>query len=1124
MSDGVRMPRLLDANLQEARRLKPTALSLNLNRRAISTAQITLPGEDEALPLMGFAELYLRRGSAGIFRVKETSQAAKGSNTRTCALSHAVSTLHDSVWRAQEDFSGTVTAFLTQLLSYQQTVRWQLGTVQDTGTWKKSGINYDHLDTLLYELAADRKDYLLTFDFSTSPWTLNFVQASGQVDCEMRMRRNLSDAQARGSLEGMCNRLYLTVHSTAPSQEDETVTEPTTQLLTYNDTASQAEYGVIEGTADIDTADVPDVAAWVAAFFQEHAAPQRQTSADGYEVVKTTGEPFDQFDLGKRCRIPALQVEGPVESIRFENLLSDPDKARLDLNQKQQSATGRLHSLKEQARAAAASARSAGYAAKKNKAENEKEKKRFDLKVEQDDEKFSILATDTEWDEMGNGHVTAFTHLTRTAHYVQDEARKELPFADWKAQYLAAHPEEAGKTDAQLREIYEAWITANPYAIYNVEYNDATRSERIISKTGINSLGQDETIMTRQLQEADRIGQVLGITSWTWEQVTPRSGDNPSTLKWYELVNGVYKRSTDTSVVSGKTYYVPKANLKESSALLYRNEDGQTVYYVRSDNIDMRASTLASWGVYTDDTLSAGILVDKVNSGNTLYILGEKVVFGSPVDQYVAVGVQSTDNPKQLGYYELSAGTYTRTQDEEKVPGKTYYKKQQVNGKTLDTKIGEMDVTINGKLTATQADIRYATIQNLRNVSAKIDNLTGGTIVENFCKASLVVGTTLTANNTFVHDGDTIYKRAIKWYANEDPIATVHALGGSAELPTQSILLGHYHAISASESNGVITITQGAVQDTAGAANFNIADTQFYKDGVSAAWDAAAALTVPPSDGTGTTFVFKAPKYYEKTQGNWVREQVDYTFTISKGTPSASGGYAAVTLTGHNQPAARIALDDWYNAGWDAAAALTVFPDAENSGTSFTVSGPKHYEKTQGTWVREQVTRTYTLTTGTPGTTGYAAVSDGTHAVAKISIGNWYTAGQNDVTLGTDYNTSAQESTASTDQIKFLGKRDGTSTIDVNVGVRLTNGQQFSRWITDITVPSSGGGGSTADKIDLSSFTWRDSSSGWSTSGSTSLGTLSDLILQHKNDRGYIHFDATCTDGTGTKRYYVTIG
>lgn len=910
MSDGVRMPRLLDANLQEARRLRPTALSLNLNRRAISTAQITLPGEDEALPLMGFAELYLRRGSAGIFRVKETSQAAKGSNTRTYALSHAVSTLHDSVWRAQEDFSGTVTAFLTQLLSYQRTARWQLGTVQDTGTWKKSGINYDHLDTLLYELAADRKDYLLTFDFSTSPWTLNFVQASGQVDCEMRMRRNLYDAQARGSLEGMCNRLYLTVHSTAPSQEDATVTEPTTQLLTYNDTASQAEYGVIEDTADIDTADVPDVAAWVAAFFQEHAAPQTQTSADGYEVVKSTGEPFDQFDLGKRCRIPALQVEGPVESIRFENLLSDPDKARLDLNQKQQSATGRLHSLKEQARAAAASARSAGYAAKKNKAENEKEKKRFDLKVEQDDEKFSILATDTEWDEMGNGHVTAFTHLTRTAHYVQDEARKELPFADWKAQYLAAHPEEAGKTDAQLREIYEAWITEHPYAIYNVEYNDATRSERIISKTGINSLGQDETIMTRQLQEADRIGQVLGITSWTWEQVTPKPGDNPSTLKWYELVNGVYKRSTDTSVVSGKAYYVPKANLKEASAFLAVTEQGQTIYKVNAElldvtatdwarwgvvtgddftagaivgkinagtekilgnklnpdatdfaawgvytgntltggvlveklndnstvtkilgsRVDARASDLATWGVYSEDTLTAGVIAEKLSNSSNTYIQGDQVYIGDIQFSYSAATVTSSSNPRAMDLFELKNGAYVLTKDESPVSGKTYYNRSiaatsaedqfTVVGRLIAGKVDVQDLTANYTTTA-NLQATYATIQNLRNVSAKIDNLTGGTIVENFCKASLVVGTTLTANNTFVHDGDTIYKRAIKWYANEDPIATVHALGGSVNLPTQSILLGHYHAISVSVSNGIVTITQGAVQDTAGSANFN---------------------------------------------------------------------------------------------------------------------------------------------------------------------------------------------------------------------------------------------------------------------------------------------------------------
>lgn len=47
--------------------------------------------------------------------------------------------------------------------------------------------------------------------------------------------------------------------------------------------------------------------------------------------------------------------------------------------------------------------------------------------------------------------------------------------------------------------------------------------------------------------------------------------------------------------------------------------------------------------------------------------------------------------------------------------------------------------------------------------------------------------------------------------------------------------LGHYHAISTSVSGGTVTITQGAAQSTAGTATFNIADTQYYKDGVASA-------------------------------------------------------------------------------------------------------------------------------------------------------------------------------------------------------------------------------------------------------------------------------------------------
>lgn len=54
-----------------------------------------------------------------------------------------------------------------------------------------------------------------------------------------------------------------------------------------------------------------------------------------------------------------------------------------------------------------------------------------------------------------------------------------------------------------------------------------------------------------------------GAVKAVYSEVTPATGDNPSTSGWYELVNGAYTATSDTSAVSGKTYYAktsPDAN------------------------------------------------------------------------------------------------------------------------------------------------------------------------------------------------------------------------------------------------------------------------------------------------------------------------------------------------------------------------------------------------------------------------------------------------------------------------------------------------------------------------------------------------------------------------------------
>lgn len=368
MQAAVRLPRLLGGDFRESRRLRPVSLSLSLERAACSTAQLALPDTEEPLPLFAFLELYTPRGSAGLYRV--TADAAPTFGAYTYPLRHAIDTLHDSVWKAQTDFSGTMAAFLAALLSQQTVPYWQLGQCQDAGSWKREDINYDRLDDLLDEVREDRREFMFTYDFSTTPWTLNFVRVSDSVDAEMRLTRNLSEATLRRTRDGMGNRLYLSISTTA-LEEDGSPGETTVEYRTYNDADSQALYGTVEISAAVDSADVSDPDAWAAQFLREHALPIAQASAEGWEIVKATGEPWDQMDLGKRCRLAAKRAgfpaEFPIEVIKYDNLFGDdPDRVHIDMNRKLPRFSERLAKVRETAERAYGAARGAGARIKKN--------------------------------------------------------------------------------------------------------------------------------------------------------------------------------------------------------------------------------------------------------------------------------------------------------------------------------------------------------------------------------------------------------------------------------------------------------------------------------------------------------------------------------------------------------------------------------------------------------------------------------------------------------------------------------------------------------------------------------------------------------------------------------------
>ena len=334
----VNLPRRLDQSLAEVDRLRPTSLTVTVSLREASTATMTLPTED--VQMHDMIELFSVRGSLGLYRVSDIEASPRKDCSVT--LRHAIDTLSDDVWAAQLDYDGTVAGFLADLLDQQTVVRWQLGTCADTADWKKSGINYSRLSELLWELADDRRDYGFMFDFSNTPWTLNFVELPTAVGAEVRLSRNVESLQIRRSDADMANKLYMSV------TDGTNVT-----IQTYENQQSQTLYGLIAKTADINVDDVPDPAAWAADFLARRASPGVQVTINGYELSRLTGETFDEMAVGKKCRvalpgIPETLTE-TIVAVTYPDIYATPERVTVELNNHLEKFSETIASLKKRA-------------------------------------------------------------------------------------------------------------------------------------------------------------------------------------------------------------------------------------------------------------------------------------------------------------------------------------------------------------------------------------------------------------------------------------------------------------------------------------------------------------------------------------------------------------------------------------------------------------------------------------------------------------------------------------------------------------------------------------------------------------------------------------------------------
>ena len=415
-------------------------------------------------------------------------------------------------------------------------------------------------------------------------------------------------------------------------------------------------------------------------------------------------------------------------------------------------------------------------------------------------------------------------------------------------------------------------------------------------------------------QNREEIAAAVGSLTYTEEYVVDPEGEY---YRYWDKTLQKYVYDLAPSGYTGTHYRLDKKlHIIDGVGLVMdKTEDGATT----------------SFGVYNSDTLTAGVMVEKINGDDSVVkISADRVDLGN----YATVGM-------------------------------------------LDANYVKSNYLTSNYITASQISASYANIETFNSTKAKIDNLTTDSTRTYNIYANQLNGYTsnitgnngsgygLTVTNGISAGGNVTIGGSLRvtdggtqYYVHRKSIIMTGAfVTGSKPVFTSStndIDLTHYHAITATEGTGTnagkILITLGGPQTTEGSTNFNIAATQFYKNGVAAAasnvtlsdtgWQPSGSRVISASNGASKTVTLPTFKSdvsafnantHKATANFWSdsftnilkSQEVDATDVYTAGV---TVGWSSGNTYGWNQAAAAVATphkDTWTNENANKQATFT---------------------------------------------------------------------------------------------------------------------------------------------------------------------------------------------------------
>lgn len=314
----VRLPRLLDSDLNEIARLHPSQLTVTLNLTPLSTASMILPEGEPSVGLRQYVELYGADGSLGIFRV--SSVGTVYNEEQEVLLEHAIVSLEDNLTDEETELKGSMKDIVTAILDKQTVKKWRVGTIEPKGDDFRLDVDRTNLLEALLDAVKQADGYALKLDQTTVPWKVHVYKLPTEPGCECRMHRNISNIRITIDDQNLCTRVY---SSELPNK--------------YMDANTIGTWGIVAKTADIPSGATDEEAErYAKAYLAENKNPNVAIEIDAVELAELSGEPLDSFQLGYLCRTPlpewGIVKDERLITVRYTDLISNPRQARLTLS------------------------------------------------------------------------------------------------------------------------------------------------------------------------------------------------------------------------------------------------------------------------------------------------------------------------------------------------------------------------------------------------------------------------------------------------------------------------------------------------------------------------------------------------------------------------------------------------------------------------------------------------------------------------------------------------------------------------------------------------------------------------------------------------------------------------